>query len=223
MQSQWLKKENHSSLIVFFTGWGMKPGSTGNLEIINHDLLVFYDYRDLQSDELNNLSHYSDITVVAWSMGIIAASNVMQEATFKPALSIAINGTGLPVSDKYGIPIEIYKGTTQALSENSLKKFLLRMCGSKVCYDRFMGNHIPGGISDLKEELIAIEQQQASPFKQKWDYTILCKNDAIFPYSNMCEYWNDRVQKLISIEAQHFPFFLWKSWNDIISFCKEKN
>jgi len=223
MQSYWLKKENSSSLLIFFTGWGMKPASTGHLKITNHDLLVIYDYREMHVDELKISGNYNDIMIVAWSMGVLAAAYIMQEAALKPTLAIAINGTGVPISDQYGIPVDIYTGTTQTLSDHSLKKFLLRMCGSKTGYDKFMENHVIADIPSLKDELIAIEKKQHDySFKQKWDHAILCQNDSIFPYANMYAYWDGKVQDIISIQAPHFPFFIWDSWTSIIDFCKEK-
>lgn len=43
-----------------------------------YDLMVVYDYSTLDFDE-NQLSGYNEIKVIAWSMGVWAAAQVLQK------------------------------------------------------------------------------------------------------------------------------------------------
>ncbi len=224
MKSHWINKKDHPSVIVFFTGWGMKPLSTGHLGSSNHDLLVIYDYTNMDFPEADTIKNYTDITVVAWSMGVMAASYVMGENLLKPTKTIAINGTAIPVSDQYGIPSALYFATINTLSESTLKKFLTRMCGSKSVYDQFMQQHMLSDIEDLKRELVAIEQHQKRIFTPMWDYAILGKKDFIFSFENMEYFWKDKAKQCIITDDVHYPFFQWGNWKELVDLCnKERN
>ena len=70
----------------------------------DHDLLICYDYQDLTLDF--DFSAYQQIRVVAWSMGVWVAERVLQGITLQSAT--AVNGTGLPCDDGFGIPYAIF-------------------------------------------------------------------------------------------------------------------
>ena len=48
--------ENNEKLIIFFNGWGMDEFIISHLDRKGYDLLVFYDYTNLEKDfpPLNN-------------------------------------------------------------------------------------------------------------------------------------------------------------------------
>ena len=71
----------------------------------DHDLLICYDYQDLKLDF--DFSAYQQIRVVAWSMGVWVAERVLQGITLQSVT--AVNGTGLPCNDSFGIPYAFLK------------------------------------------------------------------------------------------------------------------
>ncbi len=94
----------------------------------DHDLLICYDYQDLNLDF--DFSAYRHIRLVAWSMGVWAAERALQGIRLKSAT--AVNGTGLPCDDNFGIPDTIFKATLDNLTENTRLKFERRICGDKA-------------------------------------------------------------------------------------------
>ena len=106
-------------LIVYFAGWGTPLDAVAHLILpTNHNLLICYDYQDLTLDF--DFSAYQQIRVVAWSMGVWVAERVLQGITLQSAT--AVNGTGLPCDDSFGIPYAIFKGTLENLEENTRSK-----------------------------------------------------------------------------------------------------
>ena len=124
----------------------------------NKDWLICYDYRSLEFDAII-LQEYSEITLIAWSMGVWAASQIMKQYPSLPlSQSIAINGTPYPIHETKGITPAIFEGTLQGLNEQSLQKFQRRMCGSTAGYKTFQTVAPQRSIEELKEELAAIQK-----------------------------------------------------------------
>ena len=102
MQSHWLNKQNNNKLIIFFTGWSFdyKPFEFLNCE--DFDVLIIYDYNDL---ELPQIPEYKEYFLISWSMGVYT-SYLLKDKLPKFTKKIAINGTPFPVNDEYGIPLK---------------------------------------------------------------------------------------------------------------------
>lgn len=120
MRIVWLNKKNRDRVIIFFNGWGMDENAVIRLSGI-YDLLMVYDYRHLENKNFPVLEEYQEIFVVAWSMGVWAASNVIPELPFSPSRLIALNGTEHPVDDHWGIPCRIYQLTEKGMDEKGRK------------------------------------------------------------------------------------------------------
>ena len=75
MEYNWLNKNNNRELIVFFGGWSFDSHPFECMDSGNRDILMFYDYSDLNIPEniLNEISNYSEKTLIAWSMGVFTA------------------------------------------------------------------------------------------------------------------------------------------------------
>jgi len=50
MQYFWLNKKENKKLIVFFNGWGMNETPVQHLAYNDFDVLILYDYRNLNFD-----------------------------------------------------------------------------------------------------------------------------------------------------------------------------
>ena len=139
MKQHFIIKNNQKHLLLFFAGWGMDETPFLQIHPTNKDWLICYDYRSLEFDAII-LQEYSEITLIAWSMGVWAASQIMKQyPSVTLSQSIAINGTPYPIHETKGITPAIFEGTLQGLNEQSLQKFQRRMCGSKekfkeLCY-----------------------------------------------------------------------------------------
>lgn len=106
MKQHFIIKNNQKHLLLFFAGWGMDE--TPFLQIqprTDNDWLICYDYRSLEFDAII-LQEYSEITLIAWSMGVWAASQIMKQYPSLPlSQSIAINGTPYPIHETKGITL----------------------------------------------------------------------------------------------------------------------
>ena len=206
MRIVWLNKKNRDRVIIFFNGWGMDENAVIRLSGI-YDLLMVYDYRHLENKNFPVLQEYQEIFVVAWSMGVWAASQIMKQYPSLPlSQSIAINGTLSPIHETKGITPTIFEGTLQGLNEQSLQKFQRRMCGSAADYKAFQTVAPQRPVEELKEELAAIQKQYLSlpPSDFAWQRAIIGKSDRIFLPDSQWLAWRNKVDSLEYTEAAHY-------------------
>ncbi len=80
--------------------------------------------------------------------------NILSERTgIKPDLAIAVNGTPVPAHDRYGIPLNIFEGTLNNITEANMGKFYLRMFGDKKTYLRNIDRIPHRSLKSLNDEL----------------------------------------------------------------------
>lgn len=219
MKFEFLKKKNNGNLLLIFGGWSTTPEFYKNLNSDNWDIAVVTSYSDF-SFPLSFLDSYHTVGVIAWSMGVFAASKTLQ--TDKITFAIAVNGTDIPVSDLYGIPETIYTGTKLNLSERNLLKFRKRISGEK--WEDYK-NAFPQNddIELLKNELEFIQNslsinstedktaisENKNHKKLKWNRAYISDNDKIFPPENQKRFWNNKngETEIIEISSAHLPDF----------------
>ena len=217
-----------SSLLVFFAGWGAEPcmfARTGSLHeaTSGRDLLVCWDYRDLSLDA-GLLRRYSDIRVLAWSMGVWAAGRVFDTADFASlpvSAAIAVCGTPTPIDDTTGIPETIFDGTLAGLSERTLAKFRRRMCGSTEALEGLLSCGLTRSVKELREELAAIGSQVRegvstdsnleSGLRLSWSQAIVGSRDMIFPTANQQAAWESLGVPVRLVDSAHYDARLFQS------------
>ncbi|WP_273493269.1 pimeloyl-ACP methyl esterase BioG family protein, partial [Butyricimonas sp. An62] len=96
MKRKWITKEGNRVLTLFFCGWGMDERTVQHVGGIG-DLLLFYDYRDISGEDAPEVEGYESVRVVAWSMGVWAASVLLSRWNIPVSCRVAINGTERPV------------------------------------------------------------------------------------------------------------------------------
>lgn len=208
MRSRFISRLNDAKrLIVIYAGWGMDWRPFANLEHDGYDIMVVWDYRDLTFNWSPYL-RYDEICLLAWSMGVFAASVTMHEIEPRVTMRIAINGTLQPIDDYHGIPPAIWTGTMNALSPSTWRKFQRRMCDTKTQFEEFKENAPKRTIADLLEELVSLETHSIFHTEQitDWDLAIVSKHDAIFPAANQLRAWN-KIAPTRVLEAGHLPDF----------------
>ncbi len=206
MKQHFIIKNNQKHLLLFFVGWGMDPTPFLTIYPIDKDWMICYDYRSLTLDA-SLLETYSQITLIAWSMGVWTASQIMKQYPHLPvSQSIAINGTLYPIHETKGIAPSIFDGTLHGLNEQTLHKFQRRMCGSTDDYKAFQATSPQRPVEELKEELAAIQKQYFSlpPSDFKWQKAIIGKSDRIFLPDNQYPAWENQVDSLEQVEAAHY-------------------
>lgn len=213
MKTFWLKKQNNSKLVLFFCGWGMDENPIKHLKIGDFDVLVVYDYSDLTFEE--DIKNYQEITLVAWSMGVLASSLVCSE--FNITKAIAINGTQRPVDAEFGINPKVYKLTLDNFSKSVRDKFFQNMFLGQEEYEKFQKPQQK--IENQRQELAFLQDIAAKNqiFDFEFDCAIISSRDNIIPTKNQKKFWQTKKVKVVELNSGHYPFFEFKSLEEILN------
>lgn len=208
MKQTFIKKEGHPRLMLFFAGWGSEENLFRHPVEEGYDYLLCFDYRTLDFD-YTQIEGYTEIRLLAWSMGVWVASRVFTGHSFPWQMKLAVNGTPFPIDDRQGIPEMIFKGTLEHFSEDTLARFRRRMCGSSGQTEEFLSHAPTRTAEELREELAALAQvitTCAAP-SFTWDKAIIGNRDKIFPPRNQHKAWQGT--EIMETEAEHYdtPLF----------------
>lgn len=206
MKARFVSNSGEDRLIAIYAGWAMDYRPFTGLKRAGYDILVFWDYNSFDFDS-NLLARYSEICVVAWSLGVYAAAVTTPAYADRVSLKLAINGTLTPVDDLCGIPRKVYEGTLDGLDERNLHKFYRRVCGSRTAYAAFE-EHLPErSIDELRGELAQFLPDDifAPMLDARFDHAVISADDAIFPSANQARAWQNTPRTLI--EGAHLPDF----------------
>jgi len=205
MQHKLIHTENSPRLLLIFAGWGMDAGVFGHLCRPGYDIMIVWDYRSFYID-WTCVDRYDEICLLAWSMGVYAASQTVQAIENKITRRVAVNGTPYPVDDRYGIPESIFRGTLDGLNEVTLGKFYRRMCATHADMALFDTGRPARGADELKDELQAIADRMilSPPTRVIWDVAIAAKDDRIFPFHNQRAAWTSLGVPVQVEDGGHF-------------------
>lgn len=238
MKFEILAEGNGSKLLLFFNGWAVPSSAVAHLKAdADTTVVAASGYTQLEALPAE-FAAFPEIRLVAWSTGVWAAGQVCRGYRFVSAT--AINGTPYPAHDKFGIPVQWFQATWEHLSEENLDRFYRRVCGRGKYYESWR-NGFPGktgvpasatgspcevktararlSVDCLREELRRIGEQAARlPSGEGafiWDKAILSADDRIFPFTSMQAYWHSCGCPVTCLAAPHYPFYLWKTWNEV--------
>ena len=219
MRLKYLHKNNSPKLILFLSGWGCDEIPFSSIDSKDYDVLMCYDYRDLSNatDILDELKHYQEQHLIAWSLGVYVSSILFKDQTKLFVSRIAINGSLTPISEEQGIPPAIFQGTINGLNERGRDKFFMRMCGGRSGYANFSKHQAQRTLEDQKEELICLQNMilDRSITWDIFDKVLLSSRDMIFPFKNLEKAWESKSQKVI-LDLPHFCFYNWTKWDEIL-------
>lgn len=204
MKSRFVRHNGERRVILIFAGWGMDSTPFAHVCRPGYDTFVVWDYRDLSID-WSPLDDYVEIVLIAWSMGVYAASMSIHSLDRRITARLAVNGTLTPVDDRTGIPVAIFEGTKATLDERRLTKFFRRMCGDRQTYDRFAAALPRRHADELVDELKAIYPAPilSNPQVDKWDRAVIGRDDAIFPSFNQQRAWEGHAE-LYVVDRPHY-------------------
>lgn len=215
MRITWLNKKHEGRVVVFFNGWGMDERAVAHLQG-KTDVLVIHDYRTLTRELPEDLETYREIWLVAWSMGVWAAANIVPHWKIQPKACIAINGTERPVDDLYGIPVKNYELTEKGMDERGREKFFKRMLADREEMEKFAANKPLRLLQDQCEELVLIHKQSNGMQNTlSWTKAYVADKDVIFPTENQGNWWQDKAP-VVRLAGGHYPFYRFKEWEEII-------
>ena len=218
-------------LIIYFCGWGMTPATVSHLTLPDQcDLLALYDYRSLElSDDLADLpwDSYEAVDIIAWSLGVWAAEQVIPHWSTLPTIQrlIAVAGSPYPMHDQWGIPSQIFTGTLEGLSEENRQRFNRRMCGGKR-YKHLYEILSERPTEELRAELQAVydalpsaESETATPHSAlSWSLALIGERDQIFPADHLTALWSALgVPTQLIADGYHYLFDQWSSWEELLA------
>jgi biotin synthesis protein BioG len=217
------RREKNDQLVVIFGSWGTDENVFTPLCHDDFDFILFYNYSSDEALVLPEMKLYKKITVIGWSLGVWAAEYLFPKTGIIPDIAIAVNGTPVPADNQYGIPLNVFEGTLNNLTEENMEKFYLRMFGDKKTYELNKDRVPHRSIKSLNDELRwlynRIMEQKEPGFK--WDYAVTSEIDRVFPSENVNSYWEkEKNTKHIVLPLPHYFFHEWNTYTDFISFTE---
>ncbi|CAK8720980.1 Biotin synthesis protein BioG [Candidatus Electrothrix laxa] len=237
MKTCWLHQQGNQDCLLFMAGWGMCPEPFQDIPAGDTDVLMAYDYRDMDTGDITSFFRnktYKRLHLLAWSMGIWTASMLSRNNELfdsRLTTATAIGGTCHPIHDKLGIPEQNFTNMAEQLSPASLEAFQRSMFADEQEANRFTVSFRKGERSskELHQELLTL----SAAYKAHTNYTtykaqpdvpniytsrIVTGRDQIFPARNQVRAWGRKQCRTLSLP--HFPFYHWPSWSAMIEELK---
>jgi pimeloyl-[acyl-carrier protein] methyl ester esterase len=217
------RRDKNNHLVVLYGGWGTDENVFTPLCNDEFDFILFYNYSADEALVLPEMKTYEKITLIGWSLGVWAAEYLFQKTGIIPDLTIAVNGTPIPADDQYGIPLNVFEGTLNNITEENIEKFYFRMFGDKKTYEKNIDRVPHRTLKSLHDELRwlynRIMEQKEPGFR--WDYAVTSDLDRVFPSKNLDGYWEkEKNTKHIILPLPHYSFNKWESFTDFISYVE---
>jgi biotin synthesis protein BioG len=217
------RREKNNHLIVLFGAWGTDENVFTPSCNDEFDFILFYNYSADEALVLPEMKTYDKIILIGWSLGVWAAEYLSNKTGIIPDITIAVNGTPVPADNQYGIPLNVFEGTLNNITETNIEKFYLRMFGDKKTYLANIDRVPKRTLKSLHDELRWLYNRIMEPKETgfRWDYAVTSEIDRIFPSENMNSYWeNEKDTKHIILPLPHYFFHKWTSFADFIDFVE---
>ena len=208
-----LIKNNSKNLIIFLTGWGCDAGQFGFMKSENYDVLICYDYTDLNFDF--DFSKYDNFYLITFSAGVNIGC-VLKNRLPKFKKTVAINGNPLANNQYYGLRkeiLEVFAGVTPSNALDFRRQFLVY---DDEEFRKFNATQSHRTFESCMQELLMINQCDSSNDQMKYDVAVLSKDDKIFYFERQLEYWSDKSKCVILENTAHFPFFKLDNFDKIL-------
>lgn len=213
-------------LLLYLNGWALGPSAVEHLgKPVGRDLLILWDYRTDQLDF--DFSAYSEVEVVAWSMGIWATDRLLDRLPRLRGLvtsATALGGTGYPMDDQYGIPEATYLATLGSITEANRPRFNRQMVGGKT-YRHLYTDIAARSTQAIRDELIRpyrLTQASARPVPKPeaeglWTRAFIGSDDKVVPPSSQRAYWTAQgvpTEEILS--GAHYLLGHFRSWEELL-------
>lgn len=217
MRTCWLTRTGQPSCLLVFAGWGMDPAPFRPLAPKGHDLLLFYDYRELDEPDPAVLlpREYQRLSLLAWSMGVWVAGHLLAGGRQQLSTAVAVNGTLTPIDDRAGIPAPAYEEMLTTFSPQSLLDFYARMFADQAGLDRFLANRPRRPAEEVRAELAALRAHYLAlgPAADIYSRKLVGSRDRIFAARAQVRSWGKGQCR--TLQCGHFPFYD-LGWDDLL-------
>lgn len=218
MQLTWVIQNNSDKLIIFFNGWSLDENIVKHLASKEFDVLMLNDYSDLEiaQEILDEINSYEEITVIAWSFGVWACGNVINNFNNLKNV-IAINGTLVPIDNNLGIPEKIFNLTLNHLSEENYVRFFKNMFANEADLSKISTRPIENKKNELEQIQKLSAEKNYSQNTKHFNKVFIGTNDKIITAKNQSNFWGETDARIIKIEGGHCIFGMFNTWNEIIN------
>lgn len=214
-------------LILYFSGWGMTPVAVEHLERPEgYDLLSLWYYAEGAETLDFDFSRYSELRIVAWSMGVWAVDSFVAahpELRARIHSATAVAGTGYPMDDRLGIPQLPYEMMRGELREDNRQRFDRRFCGARSMRHLYEALHART-TAELQAEHDALyrlmrAEEHPSPKPSAlglWTRAYVGGDDRILPPAHQLRYWQGQgLEPQVIDEGVHYLFPLFTHWEQL--------
>lgn len=217
----YLHTQDSKKLIIFFCGWGMDEKPFSILKTFS-DVLYVYDYQtpDFCCDEID-FSKYEKIDLLAFSYGVYASAIAKFPESLKIDKRTAINGTLIPLHDKYGVPFKKFE-LTEKMNSETVVKFRERLFGGELAQEHFgiFEQNLPQrSAQSCTDELKGMKTYvPVYPIPQvDFDKVYVSKFDKCVPTQNQMNFWQMKTNTdIIELEHGHFPFYNYETLEELL-------
>ena len=221
MQIKILNKANSQKLLLLLAGWSTDPRLYADVRRPGWDTALIWDFTDDNPRFRQELSEAvagrQTVCVIAWSLGVAVAEALAAEGALPAeavASAFAVCGSAQPVSNLFGIPKAIFRGTRDNLSEKNLLRFQRRNSTARDAYGAIPADLLPPDpdIERLRDQLSDFylkakkieEDDKISTPKLPWRRAFIARHDLIFPADNLRRYWEQAGVEITEMEAGHY-------------------
>ena len=212
---QYFYKNNHSqNLILFFSGWGCDEHQFTNLHDTNDDILILFDYQDLNLDF--DFTPYKKIDLIAYSAGVFVAS-IFQKSLPPLHKKIAINGNPYLFDKKFGLSTQTINIFNSITLDNYLEFRRQYMVISDAEYKRYNELQSLRTLESCQQELTSLQNLYTNHRKeitQNFDLALMADKDPFFSLDAQKEFYGDKLR--IIPNAKHHIFFRFNSFHEIL-------
>ena len=218
------RREKNDNLVVLFGAWGTDENVFVPFCNDEFDFILFYNYSADQALVLPEMKTYRKIVVIGWSLGVWAAEYLSPSTGIVADVTIAVNGTPVPLDDHYGIPAHSFEESLNNITEESMDKFYCQMFGNRRTYnlnsEKIPKRTLESVHVEMRWLYNRIMEQKDPGFR--WDYAVTSESDRIFPSENVISYWNKQKNtKQIIVPYPHYMFYKWNSYTDFINYVEK--
>ncbi len=205
MQETWLKQDGAQDLVIFILGWAATPNAVQHIAAEGCDIFCVDDYREMHTLRAEDFSSYRRIYLFAWSFGVWVAEQIATELPLYKA--IALNGTPLPVDDRYGMRLRVVLRTMQGLAKVGMNPFNEKTYGTvrAIPEGPFEDRSIEAKIDELQLLAERSKDTELDASRIPWTQAYIADKDEIFPPQKMWDYWQARGLG-VGFESYHYPF-----------------
>jgi len=199
---------------MYFSGWAMDENAINHMYSSEFDICMFSNYNPISNINDEEFCPYSEIYIVAWSLGVWVAANTLNKTNLNIVKAIAINGTLNPIHELKGIAPAIFQTTITGWNEKNRSRFNMRVMGGLAQYKTSLNKLGAQSIEDQKSELEYLQQTIHSNKDQIFNFNcaVIGKNDLIFTTENQNNFWIGKT-RIVEKEIPHYPFSDFNNWN----------